>query len=844
MTAALQFIIAGQALATFSAYAVDGTEALSSLYSFDIDCLGPTGLVMDPVTLVGQRATLIISVTGGIERTVYGVIETVRIERPSIFGEVRYRFRLVPGLARLKLSRSNQIYGTASAVSVAEVIEAEMLNKLRSAAQVLDSDLRFFEYEMRLKDNTVYPKRDHISQYEETDFAFISRLAEHAGIFYFFENKGDRENVIFADSNLFAPVLDNGKNLQWTPWTSGESAAAPDTIQQLVQECSPVPKTIWLQDYNYRQPHVALLVNAEVDSRGRGNWVEYGSNYNSPTEGNTLAKIRAEELRCHQSRWHGNSTVARLAPGRLIQLVGHPYAAWNQEFLVVKLRHEVRVPLAGVPDSNWVGYRNSFEMIDKNVQFRPARVTPVPRMDGLLNGRIDGAGDGNKAEIDQVGRYRVRMRFDLGGSPDGKGSQWTRLSSPFGGNGDGMHFPLFKDTDVVIGCVNGDPDRPVILGAVPNAVNKSVVTSDNSSQNRLVTRSGMGFEMSVSGQAPAAAAPTLATPAGNATPSNLSNNNEYARIYVEDGIAGSGIQHSIRLGAKPSASPAEPAAMAEPGALGYAASTGKGADPAARTDLLFDAKAGVFEYTKGQRYLGVAGDLGVKASNELILMAGADGTGDLDISSGGATRIKANGKIHLFSMKDINLEAQGDVKTKTWGKADYETIGDDSTTIYGNRRSHVWGVQTDFFMGVKNTFNLGSLNTVAVSATISVSLALICNLSLGVSLSLFAGARTDLNFAGRISVTAGANVTVNLGSQNAFTTGLAAAAFTGGRFTTITGLDAKKSTADIAIRDLFSVNLDSLSLTKTELGNFMASETDASLLGFRAQVVKALDMFL
>ena len=132
----------------------------------------------------------------------------------------------------------------------------------------------------------------------------------------------------------------------------------------------------------------------------------------------------------------------------------------------------------------------------------------------------------------------------------------------------------------------------------------------------------------------------------------------------------------------------------------------------------------------------------------------------------------------------------------------------------------------------------------AVSATTSVSLALICNLSLGVSLSLFAGARVYLNFAGRVSVTAGANVTFNLGSQNAFTTGLATAAFTGGRFTTITGLDAKKSTADIAIRDLFFANLDSLSLTKTQLGNFMASETDASLLGFRAQVVKALDMFL
>jgi hypothetical protein len=62
-----------------------------------------------------------------------------------------------------------------------------------------------------------------------------------------------------------------------------------------------------------------------------------------------------------------------------------------------------------------------------------------------------------------------------------------------------MHFPLAPDTEVVIACVNGDPNRPVILGAVPNPRNKSVVTKANSRQNVIATRTGMSVVMGSDG---------------------------------------------------------------------------------------------------------------------------------------------------------------------------------------------------------------------------------------------------------------------------------------------------------------------------------------------------------
>lgn len=632
MAAILHFEIQGGAAPRLRAYAVDGTEALSTLYAFDIDCLADPDARIEPLDLVGSRATLRIELEGAAPRVITGVVETIEVAPPALYGDVRLRVRLVPWLARLRLSRSNQVHGTTGAVSVAEVLAAELSGALRREAQIADADPRVFEHELRLMRSGSYPKRDHICQYEETDFDFVSRLAEHWGIFYFFEPAGEREKVVFTDDVLLATPLEGDPTLAWQPWRAGARQAAPDTVQELVSRTGPVPQKVWVQDHNYRAPHVPLLASAEVDPRGRGNWVEFGTHHRTPDEGSFLAAIRAEELLCRQQRWHGASAVPRLAPGRRFGLRGHPYDAWNQDYLIVAVRHEVRVPVPGLDVGDWAGYRNRFEAIPAKVKFRPARVTPKPRMDGLLNGRVDGAGDRGRAEIDDQGRYKVRVPFDMAGTPDGQGSQWVRMASPFGGDGDGMHFPLFPDTEVVLGCVNGDPDRPVILGAVPNPRNRSVVVQGNAMANRLVTRSGGGFEIGVAGggggggqggggsggglatqnaYGPSPVVPDAlgATPrtvpaAPLATPDALSATSEfggagaqntYGRLYVQANVATvvddpnnpghkittnapGAITDTLRLGTKPPASSTaaltdEPASLSSPGSLGYSAAS-------------------------------------------------------------------------------------------------------------------------------------------------------------------------------------------------------------------------------------------------------------------------------
>lgn len=47
-----------------------------------------------------------------------------------------------------------------------------------------------------------YPKLEFGVQYKESDLAFISRLAEHVGISFFFVHDEERDKMVFADHKM------------------------------------------------------------------------------------------------------------------------------------------------------------------------------------------------------------------------------------------------------------------------------------------------------------------------------------------------------------------------------------------------------------------------------------------------------------------------------------------------------------------------------------------------------------------------------------------------------------------------------------------------------------------
>lgn len=471
----------------------NGFEAISSPFAFEVNFISADEI--DALGAIGKPATLTVDVVDNRLRAT-GIIGSFRLKDPTPAGDYSYALTITSRFGLLELSRQNQVYATDSDLTLPGLIDGILDNSLATSSTT-GGHQQTIPASKRLSGS--YPARRHVVQYEESDFAFVSRLCEHDGIFYFFEHGDSGDTVVFGDSNLAftqANLPDGAK----VPFRRDRVApgAGEVAITSFLAEAALTPGKIFLRDYSESTPAMQLLVQAAIDGDGPGVVVEHGTNFDSIDRGNTLARIRAEEIGCRRIVFRGECTAPQLRPGTFFDLSQHPNMALDGRYLVVEARHTAAVPnpLAYTPGSDTRMYSNTVTCVKFDAAFRPRRSTPIPRLGGLFTAQIDAQGNGDRAEIDDSGRYKLRLAYDEANAPDGKASTSIRRSQPYAGPADsGFHFPLLKGTEVVVSYLNGDPDRPIIVGALPNALNPDVVTSDSNVFNRIRSTSGSLFEI-------------------------------------------------------------------------------------------------------------------------------------------------------------------------------------------------------------------------------------------------------------------------------------------------------------------------------------------------------------
>jgi uncharacterized protein involved in type VI secretion and phage assembly len=120
-------------------------------------------------------------------------------------------------------------------------------------------------------------------------------------------------------------------------------------------------------------------------------------------------------------------------------------------------------------------YDCSFECIPASVVFIPPRITPWPVMRGTQTARVVGPA-GEEIQVDKYGRVKVQFDWDLEGSEAGKpkrfgadSSCWIRVCQGWAGGQYGIMFIPRIGQEVVVDFLEGDPDKPIIVGRVFNA---------------------------------------------------------------------------------------------------------------------------------------------------------------------------------------------------------------------------------------------------------------------------------------------------------------------------------------------------------------------------------------
>lgn len=471
----------------FGVVSFKGSEGISRIYKFEV-MLVSNNLNIDFNEIINKKARLIFHRQDEEDVFYNGIIANFE-QLHGINNYAFYRAYLVPKLWWLSITHHNQVFLDKTIQEICETV-------------LIDGMLGSGDFEFRLQGK--YNPVEYVCQYGESHLNFLSRWFEREGIYYYFEQSEGNEKVIFTDTKMSHTDLPFGAGIAYSPPSALESFHLGETIRSFYCRKNVLPAKVLLKDYNYRRPSLEITGSADVDKNGIGTVYFYHEHFRSSEEGNRLARIKAEGIICRGEEYTGESSVPYILPGFTFTLARHYREDFNRKYLITDVNHEgdqtgflisgISAD-AGKDKEHHIYYRNTFTAIPVTTQFRPQVKTIKPRVSGTIVGRIDASGSGQYAELDEMGRYKVTIPFDLSGRTGGKASSWIRMAQPYGGSNYGMHFPLHKGTEVLLTFVNGDPDRPIIVAAAPNPATPSPVTSANQTSNIIQTSGGNKIHM-------------------------------------------------------------------------------------------------------------------------------------------------------------------------------------------------------------------------------------------------------------------------------------------------------------------------------------------------------------
>ena len=427
----------------------DGHEGISQLFQFEV-VVACKAVDVDFDDVVGKPAVLAFRV-GDEPRSVHGIVESV--EQGEEGNKLTaYRVVIVPSVWRLRHRRDSRIFQ--------ELAVPDILKAVLDAAGVPGDGYR-------LSLSSAYAPREYCVQYRESDWAFLCRLMEEEGIAYHFEHTDSRHVLVMADSpSAYSPIL----GVPVVPFRTPTGALVKGEHVSRFRYTQRVrPGKVTLRDYNFKKPGLSLEGKDQAAVDSDLEIYDHPGDYDAPGPGTAMAKVRLEELQASRKTGDGESACARLIPGATFQLADHPRDTFNRELLITRVDHHGTEPGMNHGDES-APYGNRFQIIPSDVPFRPPQVTPRPTIKGIQTAIVTGPG-GEEIHTDEHGRIKVQFHWDRQGKKDDKSSCWIRVSQVWAGGAWGAVFLPRVGHEVVVDFIEGDPDRPLVVGSVYHGTN-------------------------------------------------------------------------------------------------------------------------------------------------------------------------------------------------------------------------------------------------------------------------------------------------------------------------------------------------------------------------------------
>jgi len=449
-----------------------GTESLSQPFSFRLDMVSEQQSIA-PNLLLGKSVTWSVAGPAGDLRHFCGIVREFVAAENWGRGYRVYHAEVVPWFWLLSRTADCRIFQNKSVKDILQTVLGE--------CDQADFDLGGIKGS--------HPPREYCVQYRETDFNFLTRLMEEEGIFYFFRHaEGTHKMIVADDPSGFYTCAEN----------EVEYRSNPDVMSRV---SAWIPRRefrpgVWTQrDYDFEAPTKNLQTTKntllDVPPTRAYELFDYPGGYTDKEHGDNLTRLRMEEEEAPYGEIDGHGTCRHFAPGARFSLVKHNIASEQGNYTVVTTQHRAADYTGFVGQDSPSYYANSFSCLPGKALFRPPRLAPKPVVHGPQTAVVVGPA-GEEIYCDKYGRVKVQFHWDRYGHKDEQSSCFIRVAQWLAGPQWGAIFTPRIGMEVIVDFLEGDPDRPIIVGTMYNADNMPPYSlPGNKTQSGFKSRSSL-----------------------------------------------------------------------------------------------------------------------------------------------------------------------------------------------------------------------------------------------------------------------------------------------------------------------------------------------------------------
>jgi type VI secretion system secreted protein VgrG len=463
---------------------LSGSEQLGRLFSYQLKLMSKDSEIK-LLDLLGSSMTVTFD-SGDNQRYFNGIVSEISQTGFESYNDERhaeYSVTLVPKAWLLLHKVDCRIYVD---MSVPDIVKKVL------------SEIGYTDVKLSLSGS--YSPREYCVQYREDYFNFISRLMEQEGIYYFFQHTDSTHTMVLADSLGAHSAASGFAVIPFRPQSEGSRGSQEIAIQDFSAVRSVQTIKYSLTDYDPLKPRTSLLGVDSVSNPDSNHGVDGLESFDYPGDhltgvvGQHYAQVRVEALNVPQSMCSGATTASGLLTGALFTLQEFPRSELNAEYLVTG--STVHIEDDAYHSGQAAGgdlFHCQFSAIRSQQPFRTMPTAVRPMVVGLQTAIVAGSDTAEDIAVDKYGRIQVIFHWNTADKANWHISCPVRVASAWAGkNWGAVNIPRVGQ-EVVISFLEGDPDRPLVIGSVYNADNMQPYTlPDNKTQSGIKSRSHQG----------------------------------------------------------------------------------------------------------------------------------------------------------------------------------------------------------------------------------------------------------------------------------------------------------------------------------------------------------------